>query len=88
VNVSEYQKLLNEGHQNDLKKEDASSPLLLNFALEYAMRKVQEDQVGHKLNGKHHLLLCTDNVNLLGSSIYAIKKKTQKLSFMLVKRLG
>jgi hypothetical protein len=38
---------------NVLKQGDAISPLLFNFALEYAIRRVQLYQVGMKLNGKH-----------------------------------
>jgi hypothetical protein len=65
--------------QNGLKEGDALSPLLINFALEYAIRKVQKKQVGLKLNGTHQLLVYTDDVNLLGDNIDIIKKNTQTL---------
>jgi hypothetical protein len=39
--------------QSGLKQGNALSPLFFNLALEYAIKKVQENQVGLKLNGTH-----------------------------------
>jgi hypothetical protein len=66
--------------QNGLKQEDALSPLLLNVALDYAIRKVQENQVGLKLNGTHQLMAYTDDVNLLEDNIDTMKKNTETVT--------
>jgi hypothetical protein len=48
--------------QNCIKQGDALSPLFFNFASEYAIKKVQENRVGLKLNETHQLLVYGDDV--------------------------
>jgi hypothetical protein len=63
--------------RNGLKQGDALSPLLFNFALEWAIRRVQINQDGLKLSGTHQLLAYGDNVNILGRSIRAVKENAE-----------
>jgi hypothetical protein len=60
-------------------KQAALSPLLFNFAIEYTIRKIQENQAGLKLNETLQLLANADDVNLLVDNIDTIKKNTYTL---------
>jgi hypothetical protein len=53
--------------------------MLFNFALEYAIKKIQENWMGLKLNGRCQLLACADYMNILRDSIDTVKKITESL---------
>jgi hypothetical protein len=58
--------------RNGLEQGDALLPLLFNFALEYAIKRVQVNQDGLKLNGTHQLLTYAGDVNILGGSVHTV----------------
>jgi hypothetical protein len=65
--------------RKNLKQIDALSPFLFNFALQYAIRRVQLNQDGLKLNVKNQLLVYTDDVSVLGGSVRTLKKNAAAL---------
>jgi len=65
--------------RNGLKQVDDLLPLLFNFGVEYAIRRVQVNQDGLKLNGTHQLLVYTDDVNILGGSVHTLKENAEAL---------
>jgi hypothetical protein len=66
---------------NGMKQGDVLPPLFFNFALEYPIKRVQENQDGLKLNAIHKLLVNANGVNILGGSVgtRTIEKSTEAL---------
>jgi len=65
--------------KNGLKQEDSLSPFPFICAVEYAIRRVQVNQDGLKLNGTHQLLVYAEDVNILTGSVQTIKKNSETL---------
>ena len=65
--------------RNGFKQGDALLPLLFNFALKYAIRRVQVIKDGLKLNGTHQLLVYAEDVNILGGSTHIMKENEEAL---------
>jgi hypothetical protein len=63
--------------KHGLKRGDSLSPLLLNFVLGYAIRRVQVNQDGLQLNLTDQLLVYADVVNVSGGGTHIIKKNTE-----------
>jgi hypothetical protein len=57
------------------------SPLFFNVAFEYAIRRVQDKQEELKLNRKHQLLACADDVNIFGEKVDTVQKNTEALLY-------
>ena len=65
--------------RNGLKQGNALSPLLFNFASEYAIRRVQVNQDGLKLDGTNQLMVYAGDVNILGGSVHTVKENSEAL---------
>ena len=66
--------------KNGLKQGDVLPPMLFNFALKYAITKVQKNQQGWKLYGARQVLVYDDDdINILNENVHTLKRNTEAL---------
>jgi hypothetical protein len=53
--------------------------MLFNFAIEYAIRRIQANQEGLKLNGTFQRVVYADDINILGGSLHPMRKNTDAI---------
>jgi hypothetical protein len=53
--------------------------VLFNFVLEYAIRRVQENHEGLKVNGTLQLLIYVGDVSIVSGNTHTAKKNTKSL---------
>jgi hypothetical protein len=57
-----------------MKQGDALSPWLFDFALEYAIWRIQENKEGLQFNRTYQVMTYADDGNILGENMNSIKK--------------
>ncbi|KAJ4448442.1 hypothetical protein ANN_10458 [Periplaneta americana] len=76
---SGYNCSANDRWFSHLLRADSLSPLFFNFALEYAIRKVQDNTEGLELNGLHQFLVYVIDVIMLRGNPQTIRENTDIL---------
>jgi len=61
-----------------LKQGNILSPIPLNFALEYGIRNIQENQEGLESNGTNKLLLCSKGITYMGRKLKQHKGRQRR----------
>jgi hypothetical protein len=65
--------------QNAPKQGDVLPPIPFSLTSEYAIKKIQGNQVWRKMNGIYELLVYADDINPSGDNINTVNKKKQKI---------